>query len=348
MTDASPPVGPARRRSSGASASSASSTPSSAITSTCSIEQNIRRGHVAGRGARARRCASSARSRASRTTSATRWLSRFVEVAGAGRPLRRAQPAPQPAASRSSSSSRWRSASAPTPRSSASSTACCCGRCPTRTATSSSSSTTARRTRSPTTWASRSKDIADYRARRRSFSDIVEFHQMCVQPARARRSRSASRPASSRRISSTCSACSRCYGRTFVAADDAPGAPAVLVLSYKYWQRSFGGDPNIVGRVFRMNDKPHTVVGVLPPVPQYPLDATSTCRRRPARSARRTQTVEYAAGADADRLRPRPAGRRRREVAGGSRYRRGPAREGVSGRLSAVGVPRHRGAAKRS
>ena len=37
-----------------------------------------------------------------------------------------------------------------------------------------------------------------------------------------------------------------------------PGAPAVLVLSHKYWQRSFGGDPAVVGRVFRMNDRPHT------------------------------------------------------------------------------------------
>ena len=59
-----------------------------------------------------------------------------------------------------------------------------------------------------------------------------------------------------------------------------------------YWERSFGGDPSIVGRVFRMNDKPHTVVGVLPPVPQYPLDVdvympSSAC---PFRSA--PQTVD--------------------------------------------------------
>src|SRR5262249_17475483 len=43
------------------------------------------------------------------------------------------------------------------------------------------------------------------------------------------------------------------YGRSFRDADDRPGAQAVLVLSYKYWQRSFGGDPSVVGRVFRMN-----------------------------------------------------------------------------------------------
>src|SRR3954465_11673704 len=42
-------------------------------------------------------------------------------------------------------------------------------------------------------------------------------------------------------------------GRSFVADDDKPGAPAVLVLSYTYWQRKFGGDPRVVGQVFEMN-----------------------------------------------------------------------------------------------
>jgi len=59
-------------------------------------------------------------------------------------------------------------------------------------------------------------------------------------------------------------------GRTFRADDDRKDAPAVLILSYAYWQNALGGDPHVIGRVFHMNDKVHTVVGVLPPVPQYP------------------------------------------------------------------------------
>ena len=62
-------------------------------------------------------------------------------------------------------------------------------------------------------------------------------------------------------------------GRTFLPGDDEKGADAVLVLSHKYWLRSHGGDPNIVGQVFTMNDKPHTVIGVLPPIPQYPVES---------------------------------------------------------------------------
>jgi predicted permease len=60
------------------------------------------------------------------------------------------------------------------------------------------------------------------------------------------------------------------YGRTFVPDDDKLGAPAVLVFSYEYWKRVYAGDPKIIGSKFRMNDKVHTLVGVLPPMPQYP------------------------------------------------------------------------------
>jgi len=74
-------------------------------------------------------------------------------------------------------------------------------------------------------------------------------------------------------------------GRTFVAGDEGHGAPAVLILSYKYWQTHQGGDPQIVGKVFQMNNHPHTVIGVLPPIPQYPVESdvympTSQCPTR--------------------------------------------------------------------
>jgi len=61
-------------------------------------------------------------------------------------------------------------------------------------------------------------------------------------------------------------------GRTFLPSDD-NRTTAVLVLSYRYWQAHQGGDPNIVGKVFQMNDMPHTVIGVLPPIPQYPVES---------------------------------------------------------------------------
>src|SRR3954468_15752835 len=59
-------------------------------------------------------------------------------------------------------------------------------------------------------------------------------------------------------------------GRAFLPGEDKQGAAPVLLLSYNFWQNSFAGDPNGVGQVFQMNDKPHTVVGVLPPLPAFP------------------------------------------------------------------------------
>jgi putative ABC transport system permease protein len=55
-------------------------------------------------------------------------------------------------------------------------------------------------------------------------------------------------------------------GRFFRADESAPGtAPPVAVLSHHAWQRRFGGDPGVVGRVLVLNGVSHTVIGVAGP-----------------------------------------------------------------------------------
>ncbi|HEX6738839.1 MAG TPA: ABC transporter permease, partial [Vicinamibacteria bacterium] len=55
-------------------------------------------------------------------------------------------------------------------------------------------------------------------------------------------------------------------GRVLTPEDDVtPGGHPVLVLSHGAWQRRFGGDPQIVGRVLRVNATPMTVLGVAQP-----------------------------------------------------------------------------------
>jgi predicted permease len=51
-------------------------------------------------------------------------------------------------------------------------------------------------------------------------------------------------------------------GRVLIPADDAPGAPAVVVLTYGYWQRQFGSDASVIGKSLNLNGVPFTVVGV--------------------------------------------------------------------------------------
>lgn len=53
-------------------------------------------------------------------------------------------------------------------------------------------------------------------------------------------------------------------GRLFAPGDFTPGPPHVLILTYKSWQRRFGGDPAIIGKQLRMPGGVATIVGVLP------------------------------------------------------------------------------------
>ncbi|HEY6825975.1 MAG TPA: ADOP family duplicated permease [Gemmatimonadaceae bacterium] len=53
-------------------------------------------------------------------------------------------------------------------------------------------------------------------------------------------------------------------GRDFTREEDAPDKTSVVVLSHKLWERRFAGDSAIVGRTISLNEKPRTVVGVLP------------------------------------------------------------------------------------
>ena len=58
---------------------------------------------------------------------------------------------------------------------------------------------------------------------------------------------------------------SSALGRTIQPPDDRPGAPPVIVLSYGYWQRAFGGAPDAIGRTVRLNGAPFTIAGVIDP-----------------------------------------------------------------------------------
>lgn len=54
-------------------------------------------------------------------------------------------------------------------------------------------------------------------------------------------------------------------GRVLIPADDRPGAAAVVVLTYGYWQRQFGADPSVIGKTLDLNGMPFTVAGVAEP-----------------------------------------------------------------------------------
>ena len=54
-------------------------------------------------------------------------------------------------------------------------------------------------------------------------------------------------------------------GRSFTPDEDKSiGANTVVVFSHALWQQRFGGDPNIVGKTVRLNDRQYEVIGVAP------------------------------------------------------------------------------------
>jgi predicted permease len=61
-------------------------------------------------------------------------------------------------------------------------------------------------------------------------------------------------------------------GRTFTAAEGAPGGADVVVLGHGLWQRRFGGAPDVIGQSILLNGRPHTVIGIMPPAFRLPLD----------------------------------------------------------------------------
>ena len=54
-------------------------------------------------------------------------------------------------------------------------------------------------------------------------------------------------------------------GRNFLPDEDQPGKDNVVILTHGLWQRSFGGDSNIVGRTANVNGVARTIIGVMPP-----------------------------------------------------------------------------------
>jgi putative ABC transport system permease protein len=59
------------------------------------------------------------------------------------------------------------------------------------------------------------------------------------------------------------------FGRMLVPADEAKGAPPVVVLTHGYWQRMFGADPSVIGQTLDLTVKRALIVGVLKPGSHY-------------------------------------------------------------------------------
>jgi putative ABC transport system permease protein len=53
-------------------------------------------------------------------------------------------------------------------------------------------------------------------------------------------------------------------GRDFLPSDAEPGAAPVLMIGYAVWHNRYAGSPSVIGRQVHINEKPATIIGVMP------------------------------------------------------------------------------------
>ena len=133
-------------------------------------------------------------------------------------------------------------------------------------------------------------DFRDWQAQAQGFSELAAFNQ---------RSANLSGGAQPERVGYAlvsanlfdALAVQPVLGRAFTKEDDEPGQGKVVVLSYGFWQRSFGGDPAAVGRTLLLNGESCTIVGVMPAHVQFPhaeIELWKPLAMRPADSGDRS------------------------------------------------------------
>jgi putative ABC transport system permease protein len=64
-------------------------------------------------------------------------------------------------------------------------------------------------------------------------------------------------------------------GRDFDPNADRPGKGNVVILGYGFWQKRYGGDPTVIGKTVLIDNKPYSVIGVMPARKGFPSAETN-------------------------------------------------------------------------
>jgi predicted permease len=114
-------------------------------------------------------------------------------------------------------------------------------------------------------------EYQDYRDRNRSFSQVAAYESAgfnltgAGQPLRVN---AAALSASAFALLGV----SPELGRGFTVEEDRYGSGSVVVLSHALWERQYGRDPTILGHTVKLDEKPFTVIGVMPASFRFPFD----------------------------------------------------------------------------
>ena len=115
------------------------------------------------------------------------------------------------------------------------------------------------------------QEYLDYRDQNRSFSSVAAFEDAGFNltgegpPLRVRAARMSASAFPTLGVWPM-------LGRAFTSGEDRTGSDNVVELSYSLWQNQYHRDSHIVGRTIRLDEKPYTVIGVMPPSFEFPYD----------------------------------------------------------------------------
>ena len=115
------------------------------------------------------------------------------------------------------------------------------------------------------------QDLQDWKQQTTAFSSMTATHAAAASRCRTRRR--AGTLSRARRSPGTCSPCSACrplLGRHFNPEDDRAGAEPVVILSDDVWAAATTAIAASSAAASRVNGRPHTVVGVMPPKFSFP------------------------------------------------------------------------------
>jgi putative ABC transport system permease protein len=114
-------------------------------------------------------------------------------------------------------------------------------------------------------------EFQDYRDRNRSFSQVAAYESVGFnltgdgQPSRVNAAQVSASTFPLLGVSPE-------LGRVFTPDEDRDGADRVVLISHALWQHQYASDPNILGKTVRLDEKPFTVVGVMPASFRFPFD----------------------------------------------------------------------------
>ena len=82
-------------------------------------------------------------------------------------------------------------------------------------------------------------------------------------------------------------------GRNLQAQDDSIAAAPAVAISYELWQRRYGRDPSVLGRVLTIRGQPGTIVAVMPRGFAFPAQTDVGATARPFRPVAETGPPDF-------------------------------------------------------